>query len=166
MKVHDENNECESLLLSSAVRGDLEAFNKLVLRHQDLVYNVTRNILGNPDAAQDATQEAFTRAFRNINGFRAGSFRCWLLRIAVNICYDALRAFRRHPTVPLIPEDGAGNEPDSPLWLVDPCSSPEAEAENREFLRTLYQRIDELPAVYRTVITLIDLNGLDYDDAA
>jgi RNA polymerase sigma-70 factor, ECF subfamily len=166
MKANDETNGRESVLLSSAAKGDLEAFNDLVLKYQDLVYNITCGILGNADAAQDATQEAFLRAFQHIDGFRGGSFRCWLLRIAANTCYDVLRTLRRHPTVPLLPEDDDGNEVDSPLWLADPRSSPEAETEKDEFLQTLYHRIDEMPAVYRTVITLVDLNGLDYDEAA
>ncbi len=166
MKANDETNARESVLISSAAKGDLEAFNDLVLKYQDLVYNITRGILGNADAAQDATQEAFIRAFQHIGGFRGGSFRCWLLRIATNTCYDVLRTLRRHPTGPLIPYDGDGNEMDSRLWLADPRSSPEAETEKDEFLQTLYHRIDELPAVYQTVITLVDLNGLDYDEAA
>ena len=166
MKANDEANRRESELISSAAKGDLEAFNDLVLKYQDLVYNLTRGILGNADAAQDATQEAFIRAFQHIDGFRGGSFRCWLLRIAANACYDVLRMLRRHPTIPLIPEDGDGNEINSPCWLADPRPSPESETERDEFLRTLHHRIDELPAVYRTVITLIDLNGLDYEEAA
>ncbi len=166
MKANDETNRCESVLLASAAKGDLEAFNDLVLKYQNLVYSVTRGILGNADAAQDATQEAFIRAFQHIDGFRGGSFRGWLLRIAANTCYDVLRTLRRHPIVPLILEDGDGNDMDSALWLADPRSSPEAETENDQFLQTLYRRIDELPAVYRTVMTLVDLNGLDYDEAA
>ncbi len=166
MKANDETNGRESVLLSAAAHGDLEAFNDLVLKYQDLVYNVTRGILGEAEAAQDATQEAFLRVFQHLDGFRGGSFRCWLLRIAAHTCYDILRALRRHPTVPLLPEDGDGNEIESPLWLADSRSTPEAETEKEEFLQTLYQRIDELPTIYRAVITLVDLNGLDYDEAA
>ena len=166
MKANDETNRWESALLSSAAKGDLEAFNDLVLKYQDLVYNITRGILGNADAAQDATQETFIRAFQHIDGFRGGSFRCWLLRIATHACYDVLRTLNRHPTVPLIPEDGDGNEMDSAPWLADPRLSPEAETEKDEFLQMLYPWIDELPVAYRTVITLVDLNGLGYDEAA
>ena len=166
MKANDETNERESVLLSSAAKGDLEAFNDLVLKYQDQVYNLTRSILGNADAAQDATQQAFILAFQHIDCFRGGSFRCWPLKIAANTCNDVLRTLRHHPTVPLIPEDGDGNEMDSALWLADPHSSPEAETEKDEFLQTLYHWLDELPAVYRIVITLVDMNGLDYDEAA
>src|SRR5512135_650072 len=156
MKANDETDGRESALLASAAKGDLEAFNDLVLKYQDLVYNLTRGILGNADAAQDATQDAFIRAFEHMDGFRGGSFRCWLLRIATNTCYDVLRTLRRHPPVPLIPEDDDGNEIECPPWLADPRPSPEAETEKDEFLQTLYHRIDRLPAVYRTVIALVD----------
>ena len=101
-----------------------------------------------------------------MDGFRGGSFRCWLLRIATHACYDVLRTLNRHPTVPLIPEDGDGNEMDSAPWPATPRLSPEAETEKDEFLQTLYHWINELPVAYRTVITLVDLNGLGYDEAA
>ncbi len=166
VKANDETKRRESVLLSSAAKGDLQAFNDLVLKYQDLVYNVSRGILGNADAAQDATQETFIRAFQHLDGFRGGSFRCWLLRIATHACYDVLRTLNRHPSVQLIPEDEDGSEMDSAPWLADPRLSPEAETEKNEFLQTLYRWIDELPVAYRTVITLVDLNGLGYDEAA
>src|SRR5512135_2923475 len=166
MKANDETDGRESALLASAAKGDLEAFNDLVLKYQDLVYNVSRSILGDADAEQDATQETFIRAFQHMDGFRGGSFRCWLLRIATHACYDVLRTLNRRPTVPLIPEDGDGNEMDSAPWLAAPRLSPEAETEKDEFLQTLYHWINELPVAYRTVITLVDLNGLGYDEAA
>ncbi len=166
MKANDEANRCESLLLSSAAKGDLEAFNDLVLKYQDMVYNVTRGILGNADAAQDATQEAFLRAFQHIAGFRGGSFRCWLLRIAANACYDVLRTLRRHPTIPLIPEDDDGNEMDSPLWLADPAATPEKATEDRELSRAIQDGLNALPADFRAVIILADMQELEYSEIA
>ncbi|HWQ84299.1 MAG TPA: sigma-70 family RNA polymerase sigma factor [Anaerolineales bacterium] len=78
-----------------ARQGDLEAFNRLVLEHQDLVYNLAYRMLGNPWDASDATQEAFLLAYRNLSAYRGGSFRAWILRIATNLCYVELR--RRQP---------------------------------------------------------------------
>ncbi len=166
MTANDETNRCESVLLSSAAKGDLEAFNDLVLKYQDLVYNITRGILGNADAAQDATQEAFIRAFQHIGGFRGGSFRCWLLRIAANICYDVLRTLKRHPTVPLILEDGDGNEMDFPLWLSDPAACPETATEDRELSRAIQDGLNALPADFRAVIILADMQDLEYSEIA
>jgi RNA polymerase sigma-70 factor (ECF subfamily) len=166
METKHATDPFDSVLTSSASKGDLEAFNELVLKYQDRVYNLAHAILGDRDAAEDATQETFISAFQHMGNFRGGSFRNWLLRIATNTCYDSLRTLKRHPTVALFPEDGDDNEIESAPWLADPRPSPLAEMEAHEFSRTVYRRLDELPAAYRAVITLIDLNELDYAEAA
>jgi len=76
-----------------------------VLVYQDLVYNQAYRMIGEADAAEDATQDAFISAFRNLGSYRGGSFRAWLLRIVTNLCYDELRRRKRRPTVPLEPTD-------------------------------------------------------------
>lgn len=156
----------ESHVISLAAAGDLQAFNDLVLQYQDVVYNLACAILGDRDAAQDATQETFISAFQHVRGFRGGSFRGWLLRIATNTCYDVFRSRRRHPSTSLYPEDEHGNEIDNASWLVDPRPSPHAQLERDELASTLYRRLDELPGAYRSAITLIDVHGLDYTEAA
>lgn len=166
MDTKDRTNASESGLVASAAQGDLEAFNQLVLKYQDLVYSVARSILDDDDVAEDAAQEAFISAFQHVGGFRGGSFRSWLLRIATNTCYDLLRARKRRPTVPLYAVDADGKEIESPVWLTDPHPSPQAEVEWDEFSQTLYRWLDELPAEFRSVITLVDVNGLDYAEAA
>ncbi len=166
MITRDETNALESALVASAARGDLEAFNELVLKYQGFVYSVARSILSDGDAAEDATQETFVSAFQHVGSFRGGSFRSWLLRITTNTCYDFLRAQKRQPTVELYPENADGNEIESPPWLADPHPSVQAELERDEFSRTLYRWLDELPTPFRAVITLIDLHGIDYSEAA
>ncbi len=156
----------ESNLIQLAAEGDLDAFNDLVLKHQDQVYRLAYAILGDRDAAQDAVQDTFISAFQHLRGYRGGSFRGWLLRIATNTCYDLFRSLRRHLTTALMPEDDHGNEMDSVSWLADPRPTPQAALEREELARSLYRRLDELPKRYRSVITLIDLNGLDYAVAA
>ncbi len=166
METRGETNAREPALVSSASKGDLDAFNQLVLKYQDLVYNLARSILGDDDAAQDAAQEAFISAFQHVTSFRGGSFRSWLLRITTNTCYDFLRAQKRRPIVPLYPEDAHGSPIESPPWLADPHPSAQDELEWNEFSQALYRWLDELPTPFRTVITLIDLNGIDYAEAA
>jgi len=156
----------EEGLIERASSGDLDAFNQLVLNYQDMAYNQAYALMGDPDSAADATQDAFIKAFQAINGFRGGSFRGWLLKIVTNSAYDILRRARRHPNQPLFPEDEHGEEIESASWLVDPAASVQNEVEQREFSNDLYKMLDELPAPYRTVITLIDINELDYAEAA
>lgn len=158
--------QAEISLLNNAAQGDLDAFNQLVLEYQSLAFNQAYALLGDPALAEDATQDGFIRAFQNLGSFRGGSFRAWLLRIVTNTAYDFLRRKKRHPTEPLFPENEYGEEIESPVWLTDPGPSVEASVEEREFSNTLRQILDGLPEIYRSVITLVDLNELDYSEVA
>lgn len=156
----------EDALVMLASKGDLDAFNQLVLRYQSLAYNLANSLLGDPCTADDATQESFIKAFQKIGSFRGGSFRAWLLKIVTNTSYDILRQSARHPTTPLIPDDDNGEEIESPAWLADPAPSVQATVEQNEFSNRIYKLLDELPDVYRNTITLIDLYQLDYEETA
>jgi RNA polymerase sigma-70 factor (ECF subfamily) len=156
----------ETFLVSKAVQGDLDAFNQLVLKYQNLAYNHAYALLGDPATAEDVTQDSFIRAFQNISSFRGGSFRAWLLKIVTNTFYDFIRRTKRHPTEPLFPETEYGDEIESPTWLADPSPSIEATLEEKEFSDGIYQMLDELPHIYRSVITLVDLYELDYSEVA
>ena len=110
----------EPALIQSAQRGDLDAFNTLVLTYQDNLSNTALRILGDEELAADATQEAFLSAFRSITSFRGGSFKAWLLRTVTNACYDELRRRKRRHTTPLAPEGCAGDAMEAPRWLAEP----------------------------------------------
>ena len=156
----------EEMLINTASKGDLDAFNQLVLRYQDLAYHHAHGLLRDPALAEDATQDSFIRAFQNMAGFRGGSFRAWLLKIVSNSAYDLLRRSKRHPTQSLYPEDEYGDEIETPAWLADTTTSVQDTVEQSEFSRDLYQLIDGLPVVYRTVLTLVDLHDFDYAEVA
>ena len=156
----------EISLVTRAMRGDLEAFNQLVLSYQDLAYGLARSLLDDPFHAEDVTQESFIKAFQKIRQFRGGSFRSWLLKIVTHTAYDHLRQYKRQVTVPLFPEDERGEEIESPSWVADPGPSTEAIVEQGELSGTIQRLLDELPEAYRSVISLIDLYELDYKEAA
>jgi RNA polymerase sigma-70 factor, ECF subfamily len=156
----------EQAILLQASTGDLEAYNQLVKRYEDLAYRHAYTLVGDPDLAADATQESFIKAFQAINTFRGGSFRAWLLRIVTNSAYDLFRRFRRQPTRTLFPEGEDGEEMESPSWIADPAASVQAIVEQNEFTRDIYRTLAELPAVYRTVLTLVDVHELEYQEAA
>ena len=153
-------------LIQAAKKGDLQAFNRLVLGYQDMVYNQAFRMMGEIESAEDATQDAFILAFRHIRGFRGGSFKAWLLRIVTNVCYDELRRRKRRPTVALEPMDENEEEIESPHWLADPNESPEEASERREMSLALQQCLDQLPIEFKTVVVLVDVQGLDYEEAA
>src|SRR5581483_8553452 len=156
----------ELALIASAQRGDLDAFNTLVLAYQDTLFNTALRILGDEDQAADATQDAFLSAFRGINSFRGGSFKALLLRTVTNACYDELRLRKRRPTTPLEPNTGDGDEMDSPRWLADPSLTPEQQNEADELEHAIQHCLENLPVEFRTVVVMADIQGLDYVEVA
>jgi len=156
----------ETGLIKDAQRGDLEAFNRLVLAYQDRVYNQAFRVLGDSQSADDAAQEAFISAYKNLRSFRGGSFRAWLLRIVTNACYDELRRRKRRPTIALEPVDDAGEEIESPHWIADPGELPEQNVERSELGQAIQACLDQLPEDFRVVVVLVDVQGLDYLEAA
>ena len=156
----------ELALITSAQRGDLDAFNTLVLAYQDILFNTALRILGDDELAEDATQDAFISAFRGLNTYRGGSFKAWLLRTVTNACYDELRRKKRRPTTPLEPDASDGDEMDTPRWLADPALTPEQSAEAAELEHAIQHCLENLPLEFRTVVIMADLQGLDYSEVA
>ena len=156
----------EAALLERASKGDLDAFNQLVIQYQNLAYSHAYALLGDTNSAEDATQDSFIRAFQAMSTFRGGSFRSWLLTIVTNSAYDLMRRTYRHPNEPLFPRTENGEEEESPVWLTDPSASVEETVVQKERSRQIYKVIDELPEDFRNVITLVDINELDYAEAA
>src|SRR5574342_987986 len=156
----------EQALILDAQKGNLDAFNTLVLHHQDSLFNTALRILGDDDLAADATQEAFLSAFKSISSFRGGSFKAWLMRTVTNACYDELRRQKRRPTTPLEPDTDDGEEMDSPRWLADPSLSPEQEFEADEVEHAIQHCLDNLPLEFKTVVVMADIQGMDYTEVA
>jgi RNA polymerase sigma-70 factor (ECF subfamily) len=156
----------EIALIHSAQRGDLDAFNSLVLVYQGSLFNTALRILNDEELAADLTQEAFLSAFRGLNTFRGGSFKAWLMRTVTNACYDELRRKKRRPTTRLEPEGSDGDEMDTPRWMADPALSPEGQAEADELEHAIQHCLENLPLEFRTVVVMADIQGLDYSEVA
>ena len=153
----------EEALVASARKGDARAFNQLVLLYQGMAYNVAYRILGDADAAADATQDAFLSAFKAIRQFRGGSFKAWILRIVTNSCYDQLRAKQRRPSESL---DDLDVEEDHIRSLRDPSEQPDEHVERLELDELLQSGIQRLPTEQRIVLILSDVQGLNYQEIA
>ncbi len=152
----------ESALIQGAQSGDLDSFNRLVLNHQGLAYNVALRIMGDEAAAADATQEAFISAYRGLKRYRGGSFRAWLLRIVTNACYDELRRRKRRPSVSL----DEMTEQEAALPIASPEESPEAAAQRMELIQAIEECLLGLAPEFRTVAVLVDVQGFDYSEVA
>ncbi|GAB4529855.1 MAG: sigma-70 family RNA polymerase sigma factor [Anaerolineae bacterium] len=153
----------ETQTIRSAQQGDLAAFNRLVMAYQGMAYNVAYRITGDADAAADACQEAFLSAFKNIQKFRGGSFKSWLLRIVTNACYDQLRYKGRRPADSL--EVVAEDSEHSPK-LINGNERPEDYAMRRELSDLIQRGINTLPPDQRTVLVLSDVQGFAYQEIA
>jgi RNA polymerase sigma-70 factor (ECF subfamily) len=153
----------EQVLIEAARRGDLPAFNQLILSYQGMAYNLAYRILGEGEAAADATQDAFVKAFRNLGQYRGGSFKAWLLRIVTNVCYDQLRSLQRRPASSL--EDVA-TDGEHTGQLIDAAELPADYALRKELGAVIQRGIELLPAEQRTVLVLSDIEGLSYEEIA
>ena len=151
-------------LIQRAQGGDLAAFNDLVLTYQDVVYTVTYRIMGEPDGAADAAQDTFIAAYRKLATYRGGNFKSWLLRIATNTCYDALRYHKRRPATAfedMVPDDHADGPP-----IPDPMGTPEDAAQNQELSDAIQDCITALKDDQRIALVMSDVEGYSYQEIA
>lgn len=161
-----ESEEAE--LIERSQGGDLDAFNTLVLAYQGQVYNLCLRMLGFPQAAEDAAQEAFIAAYRAVPRFRGRTpgrtgFRAWLLRIAANACYDELRRRRSRPQVRL----EASDDDERPTAQLRASDEPlEERAERLELAGCLREGLAFLPPDQRLAVILRDVQGLAYEEVA
>ncbi|MBE2198386.1 MAG: sigma-70 family RNA polymerase sigma factor [Anaerolinea sp.] len=153
----------EAALVRQARKGDVPAFNRLVLHYQQLAYNVAYRIMGQPQMAEDITQESFIAAYQSLNRFRDGNFKSWLLRIVTNRCYDELRRRKRRPQTSL---DELTEENESFAFLRSPEDGPEAYQQRLELVRAIENCLQGLPDEQRMAAVLCDVEGHDYQEIA
>ncbi len=157
-------HENEPQLIRQAQRGDLDAFNALVLHYQDRAFTVAYRIMGDSASAADAAQDAFITAYRRLDTYRGGSFHAWLLRIVTNTCYDELRRRKRRPATSM--EDLPGAEMDDGPALPDNSPSPEQAAQQNELNRAIQDCIESLGEAQRIILVLSDIEEMSYQEVA
>ncbi len=153
--------EDEQVLIAAAQRGDLNSFNALVLKYQNVAFTLAYRIMGDSSSANDAAQEAMITAYRRLSTFRGGSFKAWLLRIVSNRCYDELRKRKRQRQTTF--SDLTPDDADEPP-LADDSDTPEEIAQSRELQRAVQRCIDRLNPDQKLVLVLCDIDGMDYDE--
>lgn len=161
----------DEALIARSQRGDINAFNQLVLRYQQIVYGAVYRLVGDADVAADVTQDAFIASFRAIHTYRGdSSFRAWLLRISSNLACDHWRRVQRHPADSLeaLSEEDDPHSPNLLQSLADPtlAGNPEASLLNKELQAVIQQGLQQLPLDQRTAIILCDVQGLSYEEVA
>ncbi len=154
--------------LARAAAGDPEAFAVLVERHQVRLLRLCERMLGDPEAARDAVQEVFLKAYRRAGSYRPrGAVFTWLYRIAVNHCLNRLRHRRLVRFLRLEGERETGDPTSGPAFdPADPAPGPAAAAAARDDWRIVSRAIAGLPPGQRAVLVLARFEGLRYRQIA
>jgi RNA polymerase sigma-70 factor (ECF subfamily) len=155
-------------LVERAQNRDAEAFQTLVLRYQDRVYNTAFRLIGDRSLAEDLTQEVFFKAFKALNKFKGkSSFSTWLYRITVNACTSEWRKAGAQKRGKEVSFPQGGDDPSGPSW--EPAGeggNPGEQAEVAERNALVQKAISDLEEDYRTVVVLRDIEGFSYEEIA
>jgi RNA polymerase sigma-70 factor (ECF subfamily) len=142
-------------LVRRFLAGDAGAATELIARHERRVYAVCLRVLGNPDDAADAAQDALLAMIRKLDGFRGeAAFTTWLYRVAMNVCYDHLRRAKRRPVLRR-DDDAPPPEP-----ALDDHADAVAGAHD------VAAALEQVPEDFRVAIVLADVHDLPYDEIA
>ncbi len=155
-------------LVERVQNGDVEAFEGLVHRYHQRVFNHVCRMVPSPDDAADLTQEVFVKVYRSLNRFRGNaSFQTWLYRVTANLCVDRHRRNRRGPQVTRSVEGSLETE-DGPLEveLPDWHDNPERVMLGDELQRHVRDAVLRLSDKLRAVIVMHDLEGQSYEEIA
>ena len=143
-------------LVTQAQQGDRNAFGELVRRHYQGVVGVVYRMCGDTSLAEDATQEAFIRAWVNLPSFQPSApLRNWLYRIAINAALDVLRKK---------PEESL--EENQVTMIADQAASPETALIEKERMALVQQAMKSLPEASRSVLVLREYGELSYQEIA
>jgi RNA polymerase sigma-70 factor (ECF subfamily) len=156
------NNSEDLSIIDRFKKGDEAAFEELILKYQDRIYNLCRHMLGNAHDAEDAAQDTFLKAYQSLKDFRPNaSIYTWLYRIATNTCLD----YKKRPFfASLFRKSNEGDE-----FVSEPSShwpSPEKLYESKQIGLALHNSIRKLSPKLRTAIILKEIEGLSYEEIA
>ena len=152
------DREPDEHLVRRFIDGEQAAFAELVKRHEARVYNLCLRVLGDPEDARDASQDAFVSALRKLGQFRGdAAFTTWMHRVAVNACYDILRKRQRQPLLRAVNDDGP--EPD-----VGPPTPDHADEVSGT--TDVAAALTRVPPEFRVVLVLADVQDMPYEQIA
>ena len=151
--------EPDEELVRRFLLGDADAFERLVERHRQRVYNLCLRVLGDPEDAADAVQDTFLSVLTKLRQFRGdAAFTTWMHRVAVNACYDLSRKRRRQPLLRLA---GDQDLPEPELGAPVPDHAEES-AGTHDAVAALR----EVPEEFRVALVLADLHDMAYEQIA
>jgi RNA polymerase sigma-70 factor (ECF subfamily) len=160
------DNRDEAQRIASILAGNTHEFHDLIRPHERSVYVMALSLLHNEADAEDATQEAFLKAFRNLANFRGDSkFSTWLISITLNEARSRLRS-KKTVKIESLDEPPEGQGQFTPALLRDWREIPSDALERNEVRYLLQQAITELPLIYREIFVLRDVEELSVNESA
>ena len=163
-----DRSENDFDLVNAFKRGDHSAFEKIVLKYQDRVYNLCYRFLGDKQEAEDSAQDIFIKVYKALKGFKLkSSFYTWLYRIVINTCKNRVKSleFRRAKSRISIDDDQDRND-HGISGIIDNINLPDMNIEKNEKIKRIQEAIDSLPPDQKTMVILRDIEGLSYDEIA
>jgi RNA polymerase sigma-70 factor (ECF subfamily) len=153
-------------LVQQCAAGEEDACTRLVTDHQRMVYQLALHLLGDPQEAQDLTQEVFLKVFRTLPQFRGqAALRTWIYRIVVNQASNRQRWWRRRKKSQQVALDdytvAHGELPEARNFAM-----PDRVLQQHETSERVWQALDALPFDQRAVIVLREIDGLSYEEIA
>ena len=161
----DNSSVSDKALVRKAQRGDMAAFEELVLRHRDKIYARAFSMMRNEEEAVDLSQEAWVKGWQRLKQFQGeSSFLTWMTRIVINLCLDQLRKQKRHRTesIELMEEESGGVERQMPVVQVNPTEG----LERRELRARIDKALSQISVEHRTVLILHEFEELEYKEIA
>ena len=157
-------SDTDQQLVQRTQRGDLRAFDLLVLKYQGRIAALVSRYVSDAGEVEDVTQEAFIKAYRALGKFRGDSaFYTWLYRIAANAAKNHLVAKGRRPGADATIEDAEGFDEGG---MLSESASPEALAMGGELAEVVESALNGLPDELKAALMLREFDGLSYDDIA
>ena len=157
-------SDTDQQLVQRAQRGDLRAFDLLVLKYQGRIAALVGRYVSDAGEVEDVTQEAFIKAYRALGKFRGDSaFYTWLYRIAANAAKNHLVAKGRRPRADATIEDAEGFDEGG---MLSESASPEALAMGGELAEVVESALNALPDELKSALILREFDGLSYEDIA
>lgn len=158
-----EKND-EKRLVNKAKKGNIAAFEELIITHETRIYNIAYRMFNNEEDAKDLSQEIFIKVFENIRKFKGNSsFSTWLYRIATNLCIDELRRRKGKETYS-IDEEIETDEGNMKREYSDTNPNPEEIAMKKEEKHHIDNAINNLSEDHKAAIILRDLQGFEYNE--
>jgi RNA polymerase sigma-70 factor, ECF subfamily len=172
-KLPQQNDDFDLIKAFLENNDNRDAFNRLVLKYRDMVFNLCYRLLGDYDEANDCAQEIFIKVFSNLKTFKFGSsFSTWLYRISVNTCKNNLSSLSSRIKKKAVSLDSSGPVNES-SWESNPgikagsnSFNPEKLYEKKERETIIQKAVDSLKSKEKILVVLRDIENKSYEEIA